>query len=56
MPGFVEFKAGLKPGKTHKNSAVYQGSPEGTLVEFNFEFEGKPATVVFETLMDSGSK
>jgi hypothetical protein len=48
----VTFPAGLKAGKSHKQSTSYQGEPTGTLVDFYFEINGEPAHVQFETLIE----
>ena len=52
----VNFPAGLKPGDAHKDKVKYQvnyqGQTPGTLVNFEFDIDGQPASVQFETVID----
>jgi hypothetical protein len=48
----VKFAPGLKPGKMHQSKARYKGQPKGTLVDIEFEIDGEPAHIQFETLID----
>jgi len=49
----VNFPAGLTPAKAKKQSSNYNGAPTATLVDFEFEIDGEPAWVQFETLIDA---
>lgn len=48
----VVFDEGLKPAKAYKVNADYQGQQAGSLVNFEFEIDGQPASVQFKTVID----